>query len=640
MKRSQDLSSLVADPEQSTSSPAQKKFKAAARVSPGIDMPDGEPEQSLDDGDENNWTKIERRKSRKAKKAEAKLDASPPRFMYSKGEILKRRDAVGINDIRDLVLHLSTDAPPPGWVRVENPRSVQKVVALLIPGITPDIISLPPLPTSATANPNLPLPIPLPDDSPAEGSSRGLSFIGRTFSHACPTRAPGDQTRMHSVLNSFFQGPITGEEKKRRLIERVTSERAWEKTPMRYVLTTEQMLENDYPLPSYIAEVFEKPLGWVETPAPDTSTELAGNMPRIFAMDCEMCMTEDGKELTRVCLIDYVSGIVVYDQLVKPLKPVLDYLTRWSGITAETLNPVTTTFAEVQKHVLSLLSVTPTPVLLGHSLESDLKALKICHPQCIDTAVIYHHPRGKPLKPGLAWLTKKWCGREIQNRGEGGHDPEEDARACMDLLKKKLQNGPGFGEFKIDMESIFERMSRSRSGAPATAVVDHGNPAAWHGSKATTTIGCMTDDEVLEGLLGAMPSHSFSFARFTGLANALGWITNKTNGDLIPDAPAPAGPSPADVTEALVTLDTQLKLLYAALPPRTALIIFTGHSDPRRMAELNARKTAFEGALRQGKTLEELPKEQWWTNADGRTLEEEVERAKRGLLFLGVKNGS
>lgn len=40
-------------------------------------------------------------------------------------------------------------------------------------------------------------------------------------------------------------------------------------------------------------------------------------------------MTEDGKELTRVCIIDYASGIVVYDQLVKPAKPIQDYLTRF-----------------------------------------------------------------------------------------------------------------------------------------------------------------------------------------------------------------------------------------------------------------------------------------------------------------------
>ena len=40
------------------------------------------------------------------------------------------------------------------------------------------------------------------------------------------------------------------------------------------------------------------------------------------------CLTEDGKELTRVCIIDYESGIVVYDTLVKPPKPVVDYLTK------------------------------------------------------------------------------------------------------------------------------------------------------------------------------------------------------------------------------------------------------------------------------------------------------------------------
>ena len=41
------------------------------------------------------------------------------------------------------------------------------------------------------------------------------------------------------------------------------------------------------------------------------------------------CVTENGKELTRVCVIDFASKIVVFDQLVKPSKPILDYLTRF-----------------------------------------------------------------------------------------------------------------------------------------------------------------------------------------------------------------------------------------------------------------------------------------------------------------------
>jgi RNA exonuclease 1 len=43
-----------------------------------------------------------------------------------------------------------------------------------------------------------------------------VPFIATTFSHACPTRAPGDQNRMHSVMSSFFTGPVSTEEKKRR----------------------------------------------------------------------------------------------------------------------------------------------------------------------------------------------------------------------------------------------------------------------------------------------------------------------------------------------------------------------------------------------------------------------------------------
>ena len=142
---------------------------------------------------------------------------------------------------------------------------------------------------------------------------------------------------------------------------------------------------------------------------------------------------------------------------------------------------------------------------------------------------MYHHPRGRPLKPGLKWLTEKWCGRKIQTRGEGGHDPEEDARACLDLLKKKLEQGPGFGEFKTDYESIFERMGRAtwRGGGSAggiikSAVVDHGNPGVMHGSKADTALACKTDDEVLEGLLNVIPSHQFTFGRFMALSSTLG----------------------------------------------------------------------------------------------------------------------
>lgn len=69
------------------------------------------------------------------------------------------------------------------------------------------------------------------------------------------------------------------------------------------------MIENDYPIPSYMADIFEKPPGWLETPEPTTlDAKDKGNVKqKIYAMDCEMvCL--NSLEITHRC-----SSIVVPD---------------------------------------------------------------------------------------------------------------------------------------------------------------------------------------------------------------------------------------------------------------------------------------------------------------------------------------
>jgi RNA exonuclease 1 len=81
-----------------------------------------------------------------------------------------------------------------------------------------------------------------------------------------------------------------------------------------------------------------------------------------------------------------------------------------------------------------------------------------------------------------------------------------------------------------DYEPILARIARSNSCNRASngarmAIVDHGNPGAWHGTSVTapaTTVGCANDADVLQGLLGALDSHEFVFGRLMGLADALG----------------------------------------------------------------------------------------------------------------------
>ena len=65
----------------------------------------------------------------------------------------------------------------------------------------------------------------------------------------------------------------------------------------------------------------------------------------------------------------------VYEQLVKPANPVIDYNTRFSGLTESALKDVTISLKDVQDHLLGLFS--EGTILVGHSLEHDMIALKV-----------------------------------------------------------------------------------------------------------------------------------------------------------------------------------------------------------------------------------------------------------------------
>ena len=56
------------------------------------------------------------------------------------------------------------------------------------------------------------------------------------------------------------------------------------------------------------------------------------------------------------------------------------------------------------------------------------------------------------------------------------------------------------------------------------------------------------------------------------------------------------------------------------------------------MSALNLQKNIFDTGYKNGKSPDELRMDGIkWSMGDGRELEHEVELAKRGLLFLGIK---
>ncbi|KAM4628628.1 RNA exonuclease 1 homolog [Polymixia lowei] len=155
----------------------------------------------------------------------------------------------------------------------------------------------------------------------------------------------------------------------------------------------------------------------------------------VYALDCEMCYTKQGLELTRVTVINSELK-VIYDTFVKPDSKVVDYNTRFSGVTEEDLENATITLRDVQAVLLSMFSAES--ILIGHSLESDLLALKLIHSTVVDTAIVFPHRLGLPYKRALRNLMADHLKRIIQDNVEG-HDSSEDASACMELMMWKLK---------------------------------------------------------------------------------------------------------------------------------------------------------------------------------------------------------
>lgn len=158
----------------------------------------------------------------------------------------------------------------------------------------------------------------------------------------------------------------------------------------------------------------------------------------ICALDCEMVLTENGYELARLTVVSPSRpGGVALDILVKPENAVLDYCTEFSGISEPLLRQVTTTKAEAMVQLRRLIS--SSTILVGHSLDSDLRCLKLSHRQLIDTAALYPHPRGAPYKLGLKKLAADFLGLSI--RENTSHDSCQDAVISLELALLKAKAG-------------------------------------------------------------------------------------------------------------------------------------------------------------------------------------------------------
>ncbi|KAL8810938.1 MAG: hypothetical protein Q9223_007640 [Gallowayella weberi] len=180
------------------------------------------------------------------------------------------------------------------------------------------------------------------------------------------------------------------------------------------------------------------------------------DIPGAVCFDCEMGYTTMGMELIRLTATAWPDGREVLDVLVRPLGEVLDLNSRFSGVwpddyaSAAPYDKAAQEPTDDEKPRLQLVDspsrarellfehLRPDTPLIGHALENDLNAVRILHPIIVDTALLYPHPRGLPMRFGLKMLMKKYLNRDIQTAGAQGHDSKEDARAAGDLVRYRI----------------------------------------------------------------------------------------------------------------------------------------------------------------------------------------------------------
>lgn len=126
------------------------------------------------------------------------------------------------------------------------------------------------------------------------------------------------------------------------------------------------------------------------------------------------------------------------DRYIKPEAPVVDFLTRVSGVTEADLRDIT--YGPKDVHCKIQQWFGPEKILVVHDGTNDIKMLNIVPGRVIDTALLFEHRFfGGSARPSLEWLMA-WYFKESMDR-KGGHCPVEDAQATGRLVKHLLKYG-------------------------------------------------------------------------------------------------------------------------------------------------------------------------------------------------------
>jgi RNA exonuclease 1 len=210
------------------------------------------------------------------------------------------------------------------------------------------------------------------------------------------------------------------------------------------------------------------------------SRSKSSNYHAAVAIDCEMGINKLGdSELIRLTLVDYFTTEILIDKLVYPDIEMKHFNTTYSGVTSAQLEQAKRRGDCLHGREAAREAVFdfvgPSTIVIGHSVENDLKALRWIHHQVVDTFVLeqricdeeqkkeiaanaliqsgnaeqHDDQKTQPKEPkttrqkgsgnlSLKTVTRVRLGRIIQQ--SSGHDSKEDAIAARDIARWHVMN--------------------------------------------------------------------------------------------------------------------------------------------------------------------------------------------------------